>query len=408
MEVTMKQPLIFVSTCEFSGDMHGEVLIREILKVIPEAKFYGIGGSRMASAGMELMLDPTKISTIGFIEALKHLGKMKRLLKDVALEWEKRRPDLVIWLDSGGLNLIIAKAAQERGIPVVCMFSPSAWGYGQDRAVKLAQRVKLLLAVLPFEADFYRKFGANTIHVGHPLIDRVKHEIEPEEYRISLGIEPDRKVVALLPGSRRQEIARLLPVMLEAITDLAKDRNLQIVLPVAASIDRVRLEAILTQYPISCIVTSGGVYNLMAAADAAVIASGTAALEAAIMGTPMVIVYQVSKLSYFIYKRMQSAEHKQSPFIGLPNLVAGKQIVPELTQENFNTANICKHMRNYLDKPEYLAQVKAELRQVKERIGPPGVMPRAAGIIAEMLETRPHSRPLPDEADRRRAFDGER
>jgi lipid-A-disaccharide synthase len=384
--IFLKQPLIFVSTCEFSGDMHGEVLIREIQKLIPGARFFGIGGPRMENAGMELMLDPTKVSTIGFIEVLKNMSKMQRLIKDVTLEWEKRRPDLLLWLDSGGLNLILAKAARERGIPVVCMFSPSAWAYGQDRAVKLAERVKLLLAVLPFEADFYRKFGANVVHVGHPLIDRVQNDLEPDEYRASLGIAPDRKLIALLPGSRRQEIGRLLPVMLKAMTALAPDRNLQLVLPVAASIDRARLEAILAQYPVSCIVTDGGVYNLMAAADAAVIASGTATLEAAIMGVPMVIVYQVSKLSYFIYKRMQSPEHKKNPFIGLPNLIAGKQVVPEVTQENLNAANICKYIRVYLDQPENMARVKRELQIVRERIGPPGVMSRAAGLIAEMLE----------------------
>jgi lipid-A-disaccharide synthase len=384
----MKPPLIFVSTCEFSGDMHGEALIREIERLLPEVRFYGVGGSRMQSAGMELMLDPTRSSTLGFTEALKNLGKMRRLLKDVTREWEKRRPDLFLWLDSGGLNLVLAKAAQERGIPVVCMFSPSAWAYGQDRAVKLAERVRLLLAVLPFEADFYRKFGANAVYVGHPLIDRVRNDLNPDEYRTSLGIEPDRKLIALLPGSRRQEVSRLLPVMLEAMTGLAQDQNLQIVLPVAASVDRARLEAILAQYPVSCRVTGGGVYNLMAAADAAVIASGTAALEAAIMGLPMVIVYQVSKLSYFIYKRMQAPEHKTNyPFIGLPNLVAGRPVVPEVIQENLNAANICRNVRSYLDQPEHLARVKRELQMIKEKVGPPGVMPRAAGLIAELLET---------------------
>jgi lipid-A-disaccharide synthase len=386
--IFLKQPLIFVSTCEFSGDMHGEVLIREIQKVIPGARFFGIGGPRMANAGMKLMLDPTKVSTIGFIEVLKNLGKMQRLIKDVTLEWEKRRPDLFLWLDSGGLNLVLAKAARKQGIPVVCMFSPSAWAYGQDRAVKLAERVKLLLAVLPFEADFYRKFGANAVHVGHPLIDRVRNDQDPYEYRAALGIDPDRKLIALLPGSRRQEISRLLPVMLEAMTGLDPERNVQMVLPVAASIDRTWLEAILAQYPVSCRVTEGGAYNLMAAADAAVIASGTATLEAAIMGLPMVIVYQVSGLSYFIYKRMQSPEHKENyPFIGLPNLVAGKPVVPEVIQENFNAAAICENLRAYLDQPEHLARVKQELQKVREKIGPPGVMPRAAGIIAQMLET---------------------
>ncbi|HYH05288.1 MAG TPA: lipid-A-disaccharide synthase [Bacillota bacterium] len=381
------KPVIFVSTCEFSGDMHGEVLIRELKQLLPDAEFYGIGGERMAAAGVELMLDPTKASTIGFVEVLKNLRKMKRLIKEVTKAWEKRRPDLMLWLDSAGLNLILAKEAKERGIPVVCMFSPSAWAYGQDRAVKLAQRVKLLLAIWPFEADFYRKFGANAVRVGNPLIDRVKNDLTPEEYRRSLKIEPNRKLIALLPGSRRQEVARLLPVMLEAAVGLTEEYPLQLVLPVAASIDRAWLESILAQYPVACTVTPGGVYNLLAAADAAVVASGTATLEAALLQAPMVIVYRISKLSLFIYRQLQTPEQKQKPvMIGQPNLIMDRKIVPELTMDDMNAANIIKHLKEYLDNPKRLTQVKQDLAEVKERCGPPGVMPRAAAMIAELLK----------------------
>lgn len=342
----------------------------------------------MAEAGVELLLDPTKLSTIGFVEVLKNLGRMHRLVKGVIKEWERRRPDMMIWLDSGGLNLILAKAAKERGIPVVCMFSPSAWAYGQDRAVKLAQRVKLLLAVLPFEADFYRKFGANAIHVGHPLIDRVKNELEPEVYKASLGIDPQQKLIALLPGSRRQEVYRLLPVMLEAASALAGAFPLQLVLPVATSIDRAWLERIVEQYPVACTVTTGGVYNLLAAADAAVIASGTATLEAALLQTPTVIVYQMSKLSFFIYKRLESPEHRGKPIMfGLPNLILDRKVLPELIFEELNAVNIMKHLEDYLGNPNHLAQVKQDLAEVKALCGPPGVMARAAGLIAELLES---------------------
>ncbi|HEY8464964.1 MAG TPA: lipid-A-disaccharide synthase [Bacillota bacterium] len=384
------KPVIFVSTCEFSGDMHGAVLVQELQRLLPEAEFYGIGGAQLAAAGVEILTDPTKESTIGFIEALKNLRKMKQLIKTVINEWGKRRPDLMLWLDSGGLNLILSKAARERGIPVVCMFSPSAWAYGQDRAVKLAQRVKLLLAVLPFEAEFYRKFGTNVVHIGHPLIDRVKPDLPPETYKRSLKIEPHQKLIALLPGSRRQEVARLLPVMLEAATALAGAYPLQLVLPVAASIDRSWLESILQQYPVACKVTSGGVYNLLAAADAAVIASGTATLEAALLQTPLVIVYQMSKLSFFIYKLLESPEHKGKPLLfGLPNLIMGRSVVPELIFEELNAVNIMTQLEEYLSNPGRLTQVKQDLAKVRELCGPPQVMARAARLIKELLEGEP-------------------
>jgi lipid-A-disaccharide synthase len=384
----MKDPVIFVSTFEFSGEMHGEVLVREIQKILPGASFYGIGGSRLAAAGVDLMLDVISMSTLGFVEALQNLGKIRRLLKKVTGEWERRRPDLVLWLDSGGFNLILAKEAKKRGIPVVCMFSPSAWAYGQDRAVKLAERVELLLAILPFEADFYRKFGAKVLHVGHPLIDRVKNDQEPEAYKRSLGIAPDRKLIALLPGSRRQEIANLLPIMLEAVAATARNYPLRAVLPVAASIDRDWVEKIIKQYQISCTVTDGGVYNLLAAADAGVVASGTATLEAAFLQTPIVIVYQLSRLSFFIYKMLESPEHKGKPIrFGLPNIIMDQPILPELIFKNLNAANIQKHLEAYLSNPELTARVKRDLAEVKIRCGQSGVMTRAAESIAELLRS---------------------
>lgn len=388
----MKNPLIFVSTIEFSGDMHGEVLVREIRKKIPEAVFYGIGGAKLAAAGVELLFDPTSKSTIGFVEALKNIRRLKQLLKEIVKTWETRRPDLVLWLDSGGFNLLLAREARKLGIPVVCMFSPSAWAYGRGRAAKLAERVKLLLAVLPFEADFYRKFGTNVIYIGHPLIDRVKNDREPSQYRQQLGMAGNQKLVALLPGSRRQEIIRFLPPMLEAALNLDKEMDLKWVLPVASSIDRTWLESLLKNYPLSVNIVSNDVYNLMAAADGAVISSGTATLEAAILNTPMVIIYRVSKLSYFIYKRMETPEHKKIPYAGLPNLIMGRRIVPEFLQEELTPENITTQLRILLQDPVANQQIRRELAEVKKLIGPAGVMERAAELIRDELEGQEKNR----------------
>ena len=379
----MGQPVIFISTCEFSGDMHGEVLVRELRRQLPEAEFYGVGGPRMAAAGVELLYDPTRVSTIGFLEALRNLGRMKKLAAVITAAWQQRRPDLMIWLDSGGFNLVLAKAAQERQIPVYCMFSPSAWAYGEDRAVKLAERVKLLLAVLPFEADFYRQFGAAVRYVGHPLLDRVHNDQEPEAVRAALRMAGAQKLVVLMPGSRRQEIAKLLRLMLAAATEVAQTQPVRFALPVAASLDRQGLEAIVGEFPVECSLFEAGVYNLLAAADAAVIASGTATLEAAILNTPLIVVYRISKLSYRIYKMMESPAHKgQELMVGLPNLIMGRRIVPELLQENLNAANIARELQKMLGDAEYNARLRRELQTVRERIGPPGVMQRAAELIA--------------------------
>ncbi len=382
----MKPPLIFLSTCEFSGDMHGEVLIQSIRRLLPEAVFWGIGGPRMAGAGMEVLFDPLSRSTIGFIEALKNIRQMKKLLQQIGTEWDRRPPDLIIWLDSGGFNLPLAKEAKKRSIPVVCMFSPSAWAYGQDRAVKLAARVRLLMAVLPFEAEFYRKFGTEVTYIGHPLIDRVHSQIKPADYRSQIGIAPGEKLVALLPGSRRQEIQRLLPPMLTAAQQLDTVLKIKWVVPVAASINRDWLNSLLKSYSVEVNLVSTGVYDLLAAADGAVIASGTATLEAAILNTPMVIVYQLSKLTFFIYKRLESPEHKGKPIIiGLPNLILGRKVVPEFTQTDLTPDNIREALYQILTDKQFSTKIRHELAKIKEMIGPPGVMERAGDLIVKIL-----------------------
>lgn len=377
---------IFISTCEFSGDMHGERLIQALKRQLPDAYFYGVGGAKMAAAGMEVLFDPTNVSTLGFTEALKNFRRLQRLIREIGAQWDQSPPELMIWLDSGGFNLVLAKEAKKRGIPVICMFSPSAWAYWERRAVKLAERVRLLLAVLPFEADFYRKFGTAVRYVGHPLLDRVRATMGAVEYRNSLGLKPDQKLLALLPGSRRQEVAQLLPLMLDAVAQLG-DASLKVALPVAASIDRLWLESLLAASATPVLVVSGQAYDLLAAADAAVIASGTATLEAAILNTPMVIVYQVSRLSYFIYRRLESAERKLRPWIGLPNLIAGREIVPEVLQEHLTPVNIRQALQPILYDPAQNARIRRELTDVRLKLGPGQVMEQAAEIIGELLHT---------------------
>lgn len=381
----MSKPVIFISTCEFSGDMHGEALIGAIKKKAPDAVFYGIGGAQMAKAGMESLFDPTRISTLGFIEALKNIRSLKKVIKVAVAEWKKRRPDIVIWLDSWGFNILLAKEAKKMGIPVVCMFSPSAWAYGRGRAVKMAERVDLLLAVFPFEADFYRQFGLRVASVGYPLIDRVKNDLKPEEYRSRLGLTPGQKLVALLPGSRRQEILKLLEPMLAAAATIAKEQRVKWVIPKAASIDRESLESIAGSYQVDLEIQDGDVYNLLAAADGAVIASGTATLEAALLNAPSVVIYQVSKISFFIYRKLAAPQFKKEMTVASPNLILGWKVYPELIQENLTSQNIAGYLRLILNDTQYNQQMRADLKKVRELIGPPGVMERAAGLILDEI-----------------------
>ncbi len=384
----MAKPVFFLSTCEFSGDMHGAALIEALRKIQPQAEFYGIGGAKMAASGMEVIADPTTQSTIGFVEVLKNIRKMKRLLNEVIGLWEKRRPDLVIWLDSGGFNLFLAKAAKECGIPVVCIFSPSAWAYAQNRAVKLAERVDLLLAVLPFEAEFYRKFGTKVTYIGHPLLDRVQTNRESALVRQDLGITNIEKMVLLMPGSRQQEIQKMLPLMLHTVRELSQSYSIKWVLPVAASINRNWLEEMIAAAEVRVTLVQEGVYNLMAAADAAVITSGTATLEAGILGLPMVVVYRISWLSSLIYRSLEADEHRGKPvMVALPNLIMQRKFLPELLQEQLTYQNLTLELRKMIEDEQESKSLRDELAKMRELIGPPGVMERAAQLIMELLDS---------------------
>jgi len=326
----------FISAGEHSGDMHGAALVQAIRAEDPAARFWGMGGPLMAAAGVEILHDPTQASTIGFVEVLKNLRRFKKLLDTFEQSWTENRPDLVLWVGFGGFNLALAERAHKHGIPVLCIFSPSAWAYGQGRAVRMGRCVTKLAAVLPFEPEFYAQFGVDTVHVGHPLLDRVRPSKSRDEFRQELGVAEDERLVALLPGSRRQEIQRLLPAMLEASREIDKEFPQTVfALPVAPSIPQELVQEILDSVdhaPVKLL--DGRAYDLMNAADLGVISSGTATLEAALLELPMVLVYKVSALSYRIYMMLGNKEYKKNLRIALPNLISGEMTIPELIQEN--------------------------------------------------------------------------
>ncbi len=372
----------FISTGEHSGDMHGAALVREIKNLDPEAEFRGMGGPLMAGEGVQVLFDPTRRSTIGFWEAAKHLFTYRRLLRVYTRVFQTYRPDVFIWLDSGGFNLLLAERAKRLSIPVVCLFSPSAWAYGKKRAVRMAECVSHLAAVLPFEADFYRRFGLKVTYIGHPLLDRVKTAISREQWRREQGIKDGEKVAVLMPGSRQQEIRNHLPVMLAAAEKLQTEEDgWKFFLPRAATVEKTHLTPYLTAFSGRINVVDENVYSLLAAADLGVLSSGTATLEAALLGLPVVVVYRVSRLSAFLYRRLQNKENRgREVTIALPNLIAGRKILPELLQDDLTPENLTAAMKELL-KEDYRAAIKAEYEKIRQQLGPSGVMARAARVV---------------------------
>ena len=368
---------IMVATGEVSGDMHAARVIREIKKINPYIEFLGMGSSFLKEEGVRILIDPSEISTIGFIEPLKnlrtHLGNLKKFKKAL----DKEKPDLLFLVDNSGFNMLLARAAYKIGIPVLNYFSPSAWIWGKWRAKWMASYKATIASVFPMEDIVYREAGAKVIFVGHPLVDIVSVEAKKKDIYADFELDPLRTVIGLLPGSRTQEIESLLPIMLKTAEKIQRERkDCQFVLPLAKGVCKDKVAKLAAEHQVYIKILEGKTYQLMKIADLLITASGTATLEAAIIGTPMIIIYRLSSFTYFLGKRLVKFD-----YIGLANIIADRKIVPELIQEAVNPDQIYATTMSFLNKPYKLKHIRQELKYVKEKLGSEGAVRRTAELI---------------------------
>lgn len=378
---------------EASGDLYGAGLARELRRQRPGLELFGIGGDRMAAEGVRLLFDPTRASIIGFGEALLHLPHFLRWQGEVKQALRRERPDAVVLIDFGGFNLGVAAYARRLGIPAVYYICPSAWAWGSGRARKVARSCTRVASVFPFEAEFYRNAGADVEFVGHPLLDVVRASGTREESRAALGVAPEELLVGLLPGSRRQEVESLLPVMLEAGRLLAQSRpgeagkdagrlpeqaagpRLRWALGLAPTVDRDWIGQAVRESGLDVRVTPK-TYDLMQAADVLMVASGTATLEAALFGTPMVMVYRLSPFTYRLARRLVKLAH-----YALPNILAGEEVIPELVQDELTGERLAEAVSAYLNDPDRRERTRRRLLEVSARLGTGGAAGRAAAVV---------------------------
>lgn len=378
----MKKVLIIAG--EASGDLHGSNLVREIKKLDPRVSFFGVGSARMAEAGVEMLADASLISVVGATEVLAHLKDIYGVYARVKRFLREDRPSLVVLIDFPDFNFLVGKAAKKLGIPVLYYISPQVWAWRKGRVKTMAGFIRAIMVALPFEVDIYRKAGVDVRYVGHPLADVVRSEFTQEAARRSLGLDPLRRTVALLPGSRRKEIAHLLPDILGAARLLSmRFPDVQFVLPVAHTLGREFVGRFADEAGVPVMLVEGRVYDVLAASDAAIVTSGTATLETGLMAVPMVIVYRMSGLSFAIGKRIIRVDH-----VGLVNIVAGKRVVPELLQEDVTPERIADAITPVLAGPTEHLRVKEELLRVRTALGAGGASARAAGVVKELLEEK--------------------
>ncbi len=380
----MKKILIIAG--EASGDLHGANLVRAIRAQEPTVAVYGVGSRNMREAGVTMLADASEISVVGATEVLTHIGaiygvytKLRRFLRD-------ERPDLLITIDFPDFNILIGKAARKLGIPVLYYISPQVWAWRRGRVKTIGRLVKAIMVVFPFEVDIYRNAGVDVRFVGHPLADIVTSALTSQEARLKLGLAADRRTVALLPGSRRKEIEQLLPDMLRA-AKLLRERfsDLQFILPVAPTLDHALVDRHVDGCGIPVRVVDGRVYDVLRAADAAMVTSGTATLETGLMAVPMVIVYRISRLSYLIGRMIIRVRN-----IGLVNIVAGRTVVPELVQDDATPENIARALSEVLEDPARHAAVRNELLRVRGLLGEGGASAKAASVALELLGGSAH------------------
>jgi lipid-A-disaccharide synthase len=377
--------LIMLSAGEASGDLHGATMCRALRALDPSLRLMGMGGPRMAAAGVEILVDPTAHAVMGTSEAIGRVPGLYRAYMLLVRRLREARPMAMVLIDFPEFNLRLARQARRAGIPVVYFIPPQVWAWRRGRIRQMARRVTRVLAAFPFEKSLYEEAGVPVEFVGHPLLDVVPSDLDRAKGRKRLGVGERQTLVGLLPGSRRQEVDRLLPPMLDAAARLSRaDGRRCFVLGLAASVDRGPLSVHLRRAaeaggpPVE--VVEGLTYEVMAASDALLIASGTATLEAALLGTPMVVCYRVSRLSEVVVRLLN-----RSAWISLPNIVAGRGAVPEILQDQVTGARLASEAERLLVDSVAATAQRAAFKEVRLRLGQPGVGARAARAVLKVV-----------------------
>jgi lipid-A-disaccharide synthase len=378
----MTPPQILISAGEASGDMYGARLATALRKRTA-AQFFGMGGPRMAEAGVELIADYHQVAVVGLAEVLHKIPSVVSVQRRLAREAVRRKASLAILIDSPDTHFGVARRLKKNGIPVGYFIGPQVWAWRAGRVRTIRRLVQRMVVIFPFEEKIYRDAGVPVDFVGHPLVDVVRPTMTRAEFSARYGLDASRPTVALLPGSRRSEIALHLPRIIEACRSLSNSMassGIQFVLAAAPGLSADIFARHASQPEVKFTRVEGATYDALAAADCAIVASGTATVEAALLGTPMVVIYRVRPVSAFILRRMI-----HTPFIGMVNLIAGKLVVPELIQDQFTPAAVQREIRRYLESPSAREETKAGLAQVRARLGPGGAIERTADVFARML-----------------------
>lgn len=374
---------IMVVAGEASADAHAAAMVRELRKLVPDLSVYGVGGKSLEAEGAELFLDFSRVGVVGVSEVLPELGRFYSAYKSLVKSVGERKPAGVLLLDLPDFNLMLAGKIRKRypGTKIIYYISPQVWGWRPGRVKKIAKRADAMLTLFPFEVEIYEKEGMDVEFVGHPLRETAKAGADRETLRNEFGLSPDSTVVALLPGSRKSEIEMYLPVISSFVLMLKEKKpDTEFLLARAPTIDESIIEEKLGRASAHVKIIEARTYDVLASADLSVVASGTATLETAIIGTPMIVLGAVSTITYYLVKPFALID-----LYSLPNIISKREVVPELIQHDITPERLLETAENLLDHPELRQKMKEDLAEVKEALGEEGASARTALAVKNRL-----------------------
>jgi len=378
-----RPPEVMIIAGEASGDLHGAKLLHALKVIAPGLSACGMGGRELRGEGMEVLVDASRLAVVGLLEVIGHWSHIRAAMSILSARLRQRPPDLLILIDYPDFNLLLAAKAKKMGVPVFYYISPQVWAWRSSRVEKIARLIDRMAVILPFEADFYRRRGVCVEFVGHPLLDSVASTTPREQLLASQGLPPEITAVAILPGSRKKELTRMLPLFLAAAVQLAKQspKRLAFFLPLASTLNKDDLAPFeIDGLGLDLLVITDSNYAAMAACDVAIAASGTVTLELAILGVPMVVAYRVAPLTYWLARRLVKVPH-----FSLVNLVAGQTVVPELLQDDATPERLAQATTQLLEDGEAARRMREQLAAVTSKLGSPGASGRAARLALELI-----------------------
>ena len=378
----MPETSILISAGEASGDMYAARLATALRERVP-VHLFGMGGPRMREADVEIVADYREVHVLGITEVLAKIPSLVRVLGRLSREARRRKPALAILTDFPGFHLRLARKLKNQGVPSVYFICPQFWAWRPWRANLVRRRFVRGLCIFPFEQEWYRARGVAADFIGHPLVGEVRATRTREQFAADHGLDPARPIVAILPGSRPGEFRQHLPRILPACASVGPSRGAQFVLALAPGLTTAEIAPYLgSDFPVKVI--EGSTYDAVAAADVAIVSSGTATVETALLGTPMIVVYRVAPFTAAVARRLV-----RTPMFAMVNLIAGRRVVPELIQDDLTPERVAMEAARLLDSPTERNRMREDLAEVRAKLGAAGAIDRAADIIAAMLAGTP-------------------